>query len=198
MPLVIFHRRINDSRMVTMKASIIFLLCLSAALGAAILRQWIIISDRDAQLSATSAKLSEAELKITAINSEKNRPDDQPKEASLEVQSKCAEHAYKTFVRKGFISDDTSYISHFNSTLKKCFIVTRSLYISKEGSAISHQLFDAIEGKQYGNFAIYVPVSRKQEEIKPIDCYVLKIKGGFFVCKNEPDFSAMVLAYMED
>lgn len=81
----------------------------------------------------------------------KRRIDDQ-----LTAQANCAELAHRNLVAHGFKQEDgpngdtVNYENHFNSKLRKCFVLVRSY--SPNDDFLTIDLYDAVEAKHYATF----------------------------------------------
>lgn len=100
------------------------------------------------------------------------------RQADIETQQKCADSAAKFFKEGGWDQAQSNitngYMSHFNTSLGRCFIRIDSADYSKIGSdkQVMHSslLNDAIEGVPYGSF-ILVRNSERISEVKVVACF---------------------------
>lgn len=118
-------------------------------------------------------KISDLNIKIE--NLEKN---------NLDAQEKCAKQADKTFTSLGYESKGTdSFENHYSQKLNKCFIEIISTNFPHQNK----MLFDAFEGKSYGNY------SWNTEKDKKYWCTILDKN-----CNSEVEFDNFVKTYMEN
>jgi hypothetical protein len=69
---------------------------------------------------------------------------------ALTLQTQCAETARRYLSARGWKPGDGDYKNHFNSKLKKCFVLV-SGYLLKE-DFVTIDLYDAVEGRHYATF----------------------------------------------
>ena len=108
----------------------------------------------------------------------------------FDLQQNCAQQAQSFF--DYFVTDPSDkhreeYSNHFNEKLKKCFILISNSLGEGNNHFFSEDLYDAVEKKQYGFFAVGVPTYQK-----PIDCKMLDK-----TCISRDEFDAFVKVYME-
>ena len=119
--------------------------------------------------------------------------------ASFERQQKCYAQARKAFMQSGFKDNDplASYQNHYNVKLNKCFTVFTSTAIVGPTVTTVRTVFDAFEGKDYGNYISYNPGDKKYWEVFPSKCEVIQPSGEAQICRSDDEFSVLVKAYME-
>jgi hypothetical protein len=123
---------------------------------------------------------------------------------SLSEQAQCAAQArisaneentkWETETRHlGYQTTTWDYESHYNTKLRKCFVVTKRMY--GFGSAINQNtnLYDAFERRDFG---LYSSSSRNPD--KPMICQLLPTYGQTTYCKSEEEFKAFVASYMTE
>ncbi|MGB7848670.1 MAG: hypothetical protein WBL63_23865 [Candidatus Acidiferrum sp.] len=118
----------------------------------------------------------------------------------LEHQEKCAEQAKKFFNELGYRPKNmAAYENHLNVELNKCFVVV-DLTDTTHSPTIwtDRNLFDAYEGKIYGQYAWHTDPSRKHREVAPVWCMVVLPSGEERMCKSDEEFEELIKVYMED
>jgi hypothetical protein len=92
--------------------------------------------------------LAEQQQQIKSLH---QRLDDKSVQDALSMQTQCSEMASKFLSSRGWklgIGDD--YKNHFNSKLKKCFVLVSS-YLPKD-DFVTIDLYDSVEGRRYATF----------------------------------------------
>ena len=92
--------------------------------------------------------LAEQQQQIQALHW---KLEDKSVQEALSLQTQCSEMASKFLSSRGWkprAGDD--YKNHFNSKLKKCFVLVSS-YLPKD-DFVTIDLYDAVEGKRYATF----------------------------------------------
>ena len=124
--------------------------------------------------------------------------------ASLASQKECATQAESAFASGGWGKEKmASFTNHYNSKMNKCFVEvqnTDAKGATKDGAGIlvSREVFDAFEGKEFGNYAWSSRAGKKYWEVAPFMCYVLSSSGEKVTCHSSDEFDALVKIYMED
>lgn len=102
------------------------------------------------------------------------------------LQQQCAEQAQLFADNYGVDRDWEDVINHYNPDLNKCFVLIKRGLIHHD-NIYSEELFDAVEQKRYGSFAVGIPTYGK-----PIECNVLDK-----FCESRDEWDAFVKTYME-
>jgi hypothetical protein len=123
----------------------------------------------------------------------------QPRSAPLEYQGKCADQANKFFRDGGFKLDEMAgYENHFNTKLNKCFVLIQNTDARNPQIIWTHKsLYDAFEGKAYGQYAWHTMKDKKYWEVPPVMCKVW-LPGEERICKSDDEFDELIKAYMVD
>ncbi len=118
--------------------------------------------------------------------------------APLEYQQKCAEQAEKAFKELGYKPKDMAgYENHYNAKLNKCFIMTQSTSTNFKPTIWTYKsLFDAFEGKSYGEYSWHTVKDKKFWEVPPFQCKVLLASGEEHICKSDDEFQELSKFYM--
>ncbi len=122
-----------------------------------------------------------------------------PRGAALDIQAKCAERARKAFAEMGYKPNDIAdYVDHFDLKLNKCFMEVQSTL--PQGTTIwqYREVFDAFEGKQYGNYAWHSEPDKKYWEVSPVACQVTLPTGEKQTCHSDGEFTKLIRVYMEE
>jgi hypothetical protein len=166
-----------------MKIIVFVLFCLAIGLGGFLYWQYVTIASQGTQIAAIGADL--AALK------------QRPKTASLDIQVQCSDQARKAFEQDGFKENDlATYQNHYNVQLNKCFIETDDTTLHGKAIWNNRNLYDAIEGKQYGAFAWRSDALKKNSEVPPVVCEVDSPQGQKQQCHSEEEYSKLVQFYM--
>jgi hypothetical protein len=104
------------------------------------------------RLAAMSSLLRQQDQQIQQLT---NALSQRARDDALAGQTRCAEIARRYLSSRGFQTDGANgytadYQNHFNSKLKKCFVLVTSYLPNQD--FVSIDLFDAIEGKRYAQF----------------------------------------------
>lgn len=168
-----------------MKAIVIALLCVAVGLGIILFRQNATVSSQETQLAAIGAELSALKQ--------------QTKSVSFDLQVKCSEQARKAFIQGGFNANDlASYQNHYNPQLKKCFIEMQNTTSQGKTVWTHRNVFDAVEGKEYGTYSWRADAVKKYWEVPPIICVVETPQGETQQCHSDDEFSKLVHIYMAE
>jgi hypothetical protein len=165
-----------------MKVVSAFLLLVAIALAMYIRREDALIADQQIRL----AKL---EKEAAA-----------PKTASLELQGKCADQSQKFFDQYGYKPKDIAgFENHYSATLGKCFILIQNTDTSFAPTIWTHQmLFDAFEGKDYGEYHWHTEKEKKYWEVPPTSCKVESLSGEERKCTSDDEFKEFIKIYMQN
>jgi hypothetical protein len=115
---------------------------------------------------------------------------------SLELQGKCSQQAQSVFLQLGYKNGGLDvYESHYNPKLTKCFMTIYSMNMN--GGAITQNLFDAYEQKQYATYFWMPDKVKKYWEVPPKICSLNPGTPNETVCKSEDEYKAFVARYMQ-
>jgi hypothetical protein len=129
-------------------------------------------------------------------NSAKAAPD----KVQYELQERCAKRAEQTFAKDwphGSPDNSTGYtqtagyISHYNASLNKCFMLETSQAYDPKRPSVSKTLLDVNSNKEYGMFFGDMPGSTASRF--PPTCIF-----GEKICRTEAEWDAMADIYMEE
>lgn len=168
---------------------------LVSALIVAILISSVLLYRQDASFKAQSERLTQLEQKVR-VSTETNSKVEQV--VSLENQGKCAAQAKNAFQEMGFKpSDIAGYENHYDARLGKCFILVESTDTISPKTIMTHRtLFDAFEGRSYGEYAWRSEENKKYWEVAPFVCRVDSPTGEPQKCKTDDEFKELVKIYM--
>jgi hypothetical protein len=168
-----------------MKAAMVGLCVVIAALA------WRVIVDintsrsKDAAIQELRAKLAEAASKLDGI----------------ELQAKCAQQAEKVFHLLGYKEDGEGssgtlalYANHHNAPLNKCFMTIESTdmgHTSRGTIVASKYLMDAYEQREYAEF------SQASGKLKWMICKTIPSAGTEQPCQGDGEYKTFVARYME-
>ncbi len=120
------------------------------------------------------------------------------KEASLELQAKCAKQAKTAFDEQGFKARDMAgYQSHYNGRINKCMIHVENRTFVDKGNSDIRTVFDAFENKEYASYMWSSDGSKKFNEVSPMLCEVKLESGEKQKCQSQQEFEELVKRYME-
>jgi hypothetical protein len=158
----------------------------------AILIAWLVVSTSNhrRQLAQYEKSIAENSEKLKAI-------EDTP---SLELQSKCASAAAEFYARSGYTAKDSAdYSNHYNSKLKKCFVMIKAndMKTAPGTMYVTMTVADAVEGKTYGQYMWKSDKVKKYWEVPPIMCQGTAIDGSEKTCKSQEEFAALMSGYMD-
>ncbi len=162
------------------------------ALGITLLLLWLVVGHVRA-----NRQIEDDKRTIADLTAKQAAWDETP---SFDLQSRCAETAKEFFKRSGYSPDrHADYMNHFNPKLKKCFIVIKT---SKWNNATATMLdstgvFDAVEGKSYGEYVWQSDKGKKYWEVAPLTCSGTKLDGSYQVCHSEVEFTNLMADYMD-
>lgn len=110
----------------------------------------------------------------------------------FDLQSKCAGEGKKFYnqYKKDSESETAGYISHWNKTLKKCFVSLSSMFWVNGQEDSSKVVYDALEGKLYGSFMVVRDVPLASQ--KPFDCEMNSdgTDQSYKPCYSEAEFNS--------
>ena len=116
--------------------------------------------------------------------------------ASLADQERCAKRAeafFNDYARRGHGDAATSYDSHYNPKLRKCFVnVTITGFAGRGNFSTFREIFSAFESKTYGTYV----QDKADYEAPPLVCRVTKSDGTERECQSESEFDQMAAEYI--
>lgn len=120
---------------------------------------------------------------------------------SFELQARCGEAAKQYFIREWTDAApgmDKDYTSHYNPDLRKCFITVKTSQTQKSGIVFTTKgVFDAVEGKTYGEYVWQSDAVKKYWEVAPIQCNGLTPDGDEVQCRSEGEFENLMSKFMD-
>jgi hypothetical protein len=134
---------------------------------------------------------------IAELRSKQAAIDEEP---SLELQSRCASAAKNFFDRFGYTPDQNAdYTNHYNPKLRKCFIAIKTGQWQKatETMLTSQAVFDAVEGKAYGEYVWKSDKIKKFWEVPPLECDGTDADGNKATCHSDSEFETLMSNYMD-
>jgi|SRR5580704_3788174 hypothetical protein len=123
-----------------------------------------------------------------------------PKNATLELQEKCAKQAREEFNVDGWEKEKLAgFSNHYNVALNKCFILIENTDTKTTPGTIwtNKTLTDAFEGKVYGEYMWHSDKVKKYWEVPPVRCKVTTLSGEEQNCASSGEFDALLRQYME-
>jgi hypothetical protein len=139
-------------------------------------------------------------LAALALGVSSNSANAVPDKVQYELQERCAKRAEQIFAKDwphgspdnsvGY-TQRASYISHYNASLNKCFILETTEAYDPKGPGIIKILLDVNSNKEYGMFSGHLPGSTASRF--PPTC-----NFGDNICRTEAEWDAMANVYMEE
>jgi hypothetical protein len=120
--------------------------------------------------------------------------------APLSQQKVCAEEARKAF-NKSFKAeqDGISYefTSHYDAEASVCYVLVHGggAVSSSSSPYVSYFLFDAIEGRTYGQYTWINSQKKKYWEVAPMVCSVSPRGADKVTCKSDDEFDQLIDKY---
>ncbi len=153
---------------------------------------WLVVTHirANSQLETDKKTIADMSAKLAVL-------DEQP---SFEDQSRCAAAAKEFFNREGYGSEqDADFLNHYNPKLRKCFIVikTSKWQPSTATMLTSKNVYDAVEGKTYGQYLWQSDKVKKWWEVAPIMCLATNPDGSDTKCKNDGEYTSIMANYMD-
>jgi hypothetical protein len=149
-------------------------------------------------LHTQSALLADQQRQIHDLNA---RIDARSKTASLELQEKCSKQAEEQYAANGWKKEQmASYTNHYNEKMNKCFALIENTTPAKpaDGTFFTNKiLFDAFEGKTYGEYDWRSDKVKKYWEVAPFNCKGTLPSGEEKVCHSSDEFDEIVKPYMQ-
>lgn len=117
----------------------------------------------------------------------------QARAATLAQQKMCAEQARKKFHEDNPKPNDyTVYTSHFDPAANVCYVMVSIIATEKGGISVSDVVYDAFEGRVYGNYVWINPQGKKGSEVAPMLCSVKPRGQEEITCKSSQQFDDLV------
>jgi hypothetical protein len=167
-----------------MRDALIFALLLAVAvLGYLLHSQNNVLTDQQRQIKDLSAKI-----------------EPRSKSASLELQEACSKQARQEFESNGWKREQFAlFTNHYNEKMNKCFIMIENTTEVKprDGTLFTSKiLYDAFEGKSYGEYNWRSDKVKKFWEVPPFNCKGTLLSGEEEVCHSSDEFDEIVKLYM--
>lgn len=144
-----------------------------------------------------SRELSTSRAAIFNLTAKQAAQEETP---SLEVQSQCSQSAKGFFQRGNYDpKDNADYSNHYNARLRKCFIAITTSHWDAAASAQldTTDVFDAIEGRHYGQYAWQSQKGKKYYDVSPLICSALLSDGKTQFCQSADQFSELMSGYID-
>ena len=98
---------------------------------------------------------------------------------TLEQQVTCNKEAKAFFSEEDYSDyEQAEYYSHYNTAMKKCFVIVKTGKMIHGQFWASDRLYDAIEHKNYGTYRWLSDKVKKFWEVPPVECFVEMSKEG--------------------
>jgi len=127
--------------------------------------------------------------------------EEKAKTVGLEVQEKCSKQAGEQYAENGWKKEPiASFTNHYNEKMNKCFMLIESTTPAKPSDGTffnSKLLFDAFEGKSYGEYDWRSDKAKKYWEVAPINCKGTLLSGEEKTCHSLDEFNEIVKLYMQ-
>lgn len=158
--------------------------------GAVVLIIWLIYGRIQA-----NRVIADDQGTIADLTAKQKAVDERP---PLELQSRCSEAA-KQFFSREWSAQDSDYTSHYNPDLRKCFITVKTSRWQKSTGTVltSKNVYDAVEGKTYGEYLWQSDRVKKWWEVPPIQCDGITADGDEAVCHSEAEYENLMSKYMD-
>jgi len=123
-----------------------------------------------------------------------------PLTAALQMQAQCARQAGSLVREMGGTGERrvgptvtfTDFQSHYNTSLKKCFVLIQTTWTAGEGSG--NRLVDLLEAYERRDYAQYTSWPTRAD---PVNCELMPSLNEKTFCHSEDEFMAFVAQYME-
>ncbi len=152
------------------------------------------------QFYRQQATIREQQVRLSELTAKVTIGEANAKSHLLDYQEKCAEQARKAFNDLGFKPNDMAgYENHYNAQLNRCFVSVQNTDTKYAPTIWTHKtLFDAYEGKEYGDYSWHTVENKKYWEVPPFMCKVVLPSGDDQYCKSDDEFEKLIKTYMED
>ena len=149
-------------------------------------------------LHSHNSVLVDQQRQIHELNT---KVEEKTKTASLELQEQCSKQAREQFAENGWKKEPiASFTNHYNLKMNKCFMLIESTTPTKPSDGtffVSKLLFDAFEGKSYGEYDWRSDKVKKYWEVAPINCKGTLLSGEEKNCHSSDEFDEIVKLYMQ-
>jgi hypothetical protein len=152
------------------------------------------------QLHRQQLTVREQQVRLTELTAKNAMSEANAKSNLLDYQEKCAEQAKKAFTDLGYKPNEMAgYENHYNKELNKCFIVVENTDAKYAPTIWTNKsLFDAYEGKSYGEYSWHTVKDKKYWEVAPFTCKVVMPSGDDKYCASNDEFEELIKGYMKD
>jgi cell division protein FtsL len=158
----------------------------------------VIIAILGYRLFSNNAVLTDQQRQIHELNT---KIEEKAKTISLELQQQCSKQAREEYAENGWKKEPiASYTNHYNTKMNKCFMLIESTTPTKPSDGtffVTKLLFDAFEGKSYGEWEWQSDKAKKYWEVAPITCKGTLLSGEEKVCHSSGEFDEVVKLYMQ-
>src|SRR5450759_845176 len=117
------------------------------------------------------------------------------KTTNLDMQAKCAQQARAEFKAQGWEKESMAgFTNHYNVKVNKCFVEITNSGSSRQPyvPTINRILFDAFEGKVYGEYMWVNSKGKKYWEVAPFICKVTSLSGEEIICNSTEQFDSLI------
>jgi hypothetical protein len=162
-------------------ASLLFLACAALA---------FLAYSQASSLKQQQKEIQDLSVKVQAL----------PRNATLDLQEKCAKQALEEFREGGWEKNPMAgFTNHYNVPLNKCFVLVENTDTKTTPGTIwtNKVLSDAFEGKIYGSYAWHTDKGKKYWEVPPVECKVTMLSSEEKQCGSDDEFGALIKQYME-
>jgi len=124
--------------------------------------------------------------------------------APLSQQKVCADEARKAFSKSFKAEQDGiayEFTSHYDAQNNVCYVLVHGSGVVKgnaSGSSspyVSYSVFDAIEGRTYGEYVWINSTQKKYWEVPPMICNVNPRASDKILCKSDDEFDQLIDKY---
>jgi len=117
--------------------------------------------------------------------------------SALDVEDKCSRQAAEFSKQSATLeSQPISYVDHYNSQMRTCFVLTSSIFYTNSNSAElfteSDFLSDAFEQSTYGD---YFGITN-HGTTKIVECYVFSFSSQKVTCHSREEFIKLISEYL--
>jgi len=149
-------------------------------------------------LHTQGAALADQERQIRELNA---KMEAKAKAAGLELQASCSKQARQEYNENGWKKEQMAgFTNHYNEKMNKCFVLIENTTPLKpaDGTFITYKtLYDAFEGKAYGDYAWRSDKVKKYWEVAPFMCKGTLLSGEEKSCHSSYEFDEIVKLYMQ-
>ena len=174
-----------------MKVAVAVLLAIVLALVWGLTTEMVTNRQQRSQITELTSKLSDSSTR-----------------ENLELQERCTLQAEKAFKQLGYKDGgelqngvETTYRSHYNAKLSKCFIGLESnTFVTRTNTLMGTKvkyLLDAYEKRAYGEYMWIPREGKKYWEVPPVLCRLSPLSADENFCKSDEEYTAFEARYME-